>query len=148
MVYSKENLCLAVRRITQLNRGRNTPGLDIFLIKEDRYRLILIIRNHINIPEWKPYLAYHTYIPKKNGKLRPLRIPTIIDRVIQAIVKNSLEPEWECKSDIGSYGFRPSRSPWDALEKIHITLTSNINQFPKKFYVSKEVSIIFIAAIL
>ena len=58
-----------------------------------------------------------------------------MDRTIQAIVKNSLEPEWEAKADIGSYGFRPGRCCAAVLEKIHITLTKDSNNLPRKSWV-------------
>lgn len=137
MVYSYDNLCVSVRRVTQINKGRNSPGLDTFIVqtKEERYRLILVIRNYVNIANWEPTPVKRTYIPKKDGKLRPLGIPTIMDRIVQAIVKNALEPEWECNADLGSYGFRPGRSTWDAIERIHDTLTTKNNSLPKKQWI-------------
>ena len=58
------------------------------------------------------------YIKKKNGKLRPLSIPTIKDRVYQNIAKMALEPQWEVKFEPTSYGFRPKRGCHDAIERI------------------------------
>ena len=105
MLFSYDNLLVAVRRVTQINKGRNTPGLDIFLIsgKEERMRFVKFIRNDVNILQWTPDAVKRTYIPKKNNKLRPLGILSIIDRAIQAIIKNALEPESEAKPDVGSY---------------------------------------------
>jgi RNA-directed DNA polymerase len=62
------------------------------------------------------------YIPKANGKLRPLGIPVISDHVQQARVRNALEPEWEARFEPRSYGFRPGRGCHDAIEAIFVTL--------------------------
>src|SRR5262249_42493262 len=59
------------------------------------------------------------FIPKKNGKLRPLGIPVIADRAQQARVRNALEPEWEARFEPKSYGFRPGRGCHDAIEAIY-----------------------------
>ena len=59
------------------------------------------------------------YIPKANGKRRPLGIPVIADRAAQAVVLNALEPEWEARFEPRSYGFRPGRGCHDAIEAIY-----------------------------
>jgi RNA-directed DNA polymerase len=62
------------------------------------------------------------YIDKANGRKRPLGIPVIVDRVLQARVVNALEPEWEARFEPKSYGFRPGRGCHDAIESIYKTV--------------------------
>lgn len=74
---------------------------------------------------WKAKPARRVYIPKANGKKRPLGMPVVIDRCLQAMVKNALEPAWEAKFEGSSYGFRPGRSAHDAIGKIYLLARPN-----------------------
>jgi len=112
------NTLLAVRRVTQTNQGKKTPGVDKLLVLTPKARGCLVDILSKFIP-WKPLPSKRVYIPKPNGKKRPLGIPTIIDRCLQAIVKNALEPCWEAQFEGSSYGFRIGRSAHDAGEKIY-----------------------------
>ncbi len=123
MLKSRSNWLLAIRRVTQINAGRKTPGVDREVVTTGKERLeILNWLETINIKEFKPPPVRRVYIPKSNKKLRPLGIPTIQDRVIQAIVKNALEPYWEARFEHNSFGFRPGRSAHDAIATIHTAL--------------------------
>jgi RNA-directed DNA polymerase len=106
-----------VRRVTQINAGRNTPGVDMLVVKTPKARSELVDQIRSYQP-WKARPARRVYIPKANGKMRPLGIPTVTDRVMQAILKNALEPYWEARFEPASYGFRPGRSCHDAIAKI------------------------------
>ena len=113
------NTVTSVRKVTQTNKGKNTAGVDKLVVKTPEARGLLADILLKFIP-WKPYPTRRVYIPKSNGKQRPLGIPSIIDRCLQAIVKNALEPFWESKFEGSSYGFRPGRSPHDAIAKIFL----------------------------
>lgn len=117
MLRSYENRLLAVHRVTQVNRGKYTPGIDGFIVKTPVERGQLVDRLAEYEP-WRPLPARRVYIPKANGKIRPLGIPVVIDRALQAVVKNALEPFWEAKFEDSSYGFRPGRSCHDAIQRI------------------------------
>ena len=117
MLKSKANAAVSVRQATQINKGRGTPGTDdrIALTGDMRTELMHEI---LSIDDWTAQPARRVYIPKANGKTRPLGIPAIADRCKQAMVKNALEPQWEALFEPCSYGFRPGRSCHDAIGRI------------------------------
>ena len=118
--------CIAVRRVTQDNQGKNTAGVDGIKSLTPKQRMNLVGRlkltnkvkptRRVNIP--KPGT---TETPPQAPHARGVwggGIPTINDRALQALVKLALEPEWEAKFEPNSYGFRPGRSCHDAIEAI------------------------------
>ena len=116
LIRSYANLLESVRRITQDNKGQGTPGVDKEVINTPEERVKLV--NTWVMPKAKP--TRRVFIPKSNGKKRPLGIPTVKDRVAQNIVKNYLEPEWEAVFEPNSYGFRAGRSCQDAIAQIFV----------------------------
>lgn len=118
MLRSYSNVLVSVRRVTQTNQGKRTPGIDKVVVKTPAARGKLVDDLKQQTP-WKAKPARRVYIPKANGKQRPLGIPVIRDRALQAIVKNALEPYSEARFEGISYGFRPGRSCQDAICKIH-----------------------------
>ena len=121
LVRSRSAKLLAIRQVTQRNTGRNTPGIDGVVCRtpEDR---VTLLESGLDLTGYKPKPVRRVYIPKANGKLRPLGIPTVKDRVMQAVVKLALEPEWETRFEANSYGFRPGRCTMDAIEAVFIAL--------------------------
>lgn len=120
MLRSYSNTLVSVRRVTQVNAGRNTAGVDKLVVKTPEARGKLVEELSTCQP-WRAKPAKRVYIPKARGKLRPLGIPTVIDRCLQAKVKNALEPSWEARFEGSSYGFRPGRGCHDAIAKIYNT---------------------------
>ena len=135
--------CIAVRRITQDNQGKNTAGVDGIKTLNPKQRMNLVGRlkltnkvkptRRVNIP--KPGT---TETPPQAPHARGVwggGIPTINDRALQALVKLALEPEWEAKFEPNSYGFRPGRSCHDAIEAIFLSIRSK-----SKFVLDADIS--------
>ncbi len=104
---------LAVKRVTS-NQGRKTPGVDGILWKGNRAKIQAAVR--LKRHGYHPLPLRRIYIPKKNGKMRPLSIPTMHDRAMQALYKLALSPVAETTADKHSYGFREGRSCADAVQ--------------------------------
>ena len=105
---------LAVKRVTS-NSGKRTSGVDHELWLTPQAKFIAISK--LNRRGYRPQPLRRHYIPKKNGKMRPLSIPTMTDRAMQTLYKFSLEPIAETYADPNSYGFRIGRSTHDAIEQ-------------------------------
>lgn len=106
--------CLAVKRVTQ-SSGKNTPGVDkvIWRTPKQKMKAVLSLKRR----GYKSLPLRRIHIPKKNGKLRPLGIPAMPDRGMQALHLLGLEPISETLADKNSYGFRPKRSIHDAIQQ-------------------------------
>ena len=112
LTHSFSAKALAVRRVTE-NRGKRTPGVDggIWDTPEKKAQGIASLRQR----GYRAQPLRRAYIPKRNGKRRPLGIPTMKDRAMQALYKIALDPIAETTGDPNSYGFRRERSPADAI---------------------------------
>lgn len=120
LIRSWQARALAVRRVTE-NQGKRTSGVDRELWDEPHKKLAAVSR--LNQRDYKARPLRRVYIPKPNGKERPLGIPTMLDRAMQALHLLALEPTVECASDPNSYGFRKGRSTHDARAQLFVSLS-------------------------
>jgi len=133
LMKSWSSKCLAVRRVTQDNQGKKTAGVDGVKSLTPKQRFSLVAKLKLGS---KVRPTRRVWIPKPGSEeKRPLGIPVIQDRGLQALAKMALEPEWEAKFEPNSYGFRPGRSCHDAIEAIF-----NSIRIKPKFVLDADIS--------
>ena len=119
LTHSFSGKAIAVKRVTE-NQGKDTPGVDrvIWNTPEKKMEAVLDLRQR----GYRPKPLRRVLIPKSNGKMRPLGIPTMKDRAMQALYLLALDPIAETTADPNSYGFRKERSTADAMMQCYIIL--------------------------
>ena len=122
LVTSFEAKGLAVRKVTS-NKGKRTAGADHVLWDTDAKKINAV--SSLKRRGYKALPLKRVNIPKKNGKMRPLGIPTMKDRAMQALYLMALEPIAETTADANSYGFRKFRSAADAMDALHRWLSKD-----------------------
>jgi len=114
LTHSFSGKALAVRRVTE-NQGKKTAGVDkdIWETPDKKAQAIRTLKQR----GYHPQPLRRVYIPKSNGRMRPLGMPAMLCRAMQALYLLALNPIAETRGDRNSYGFRPERSTADAIEQ-------------------------------
>ena len=115
---------LAVRRVC-MNRGKRTAGVDGVVLESPEVRWQQAQK--LNAKDYAAKPLRRIYIPKRNGRRRPLGIPTQADRAEQALDLLALDPVAESLADGNSYGFRKERSTHDAIQACFCALSRRCN---------------------
>jgi RNA-directed DNA polymerase len=120
LLYDKDWLRLAHDHVSE-NAGSETAGVDKVTMSAFDERLeenLQALREELKAETFQPYPVRRAYIPKSNGKVRPLGIPAMKDRIVQEALRMVLEPIYEGVFDKRSFGFRPNRRTMDAIKCI------------------------------
>lgn len=123
LTHSFSGRALAVKRVTE-NQGRNTPGVDGEIWNTPTRKTEAV--NRLRQRGYRPQPLRRVYIPKGNGQQRPLGIPTMQDRAMQALYLLALDPVAETLADPNSYGFRRERCPADAIAQCFNVLSRRV----------------------
>ncbi|WP_365973584.1 reverse transcriptase domain-containing protein [Moorena sp. SIO4G3] len=129
---SRSAQLLAVRQVSQLNQGKKTAGVDGIKSLSYKQRWELADELLGSSTKWKHNRLREIPIPKKNGKTRILKVPTIADRAWQCLIKYALEPAHEATFSADSYGFRPGRCTQDVQKRLFLHLKSDANGITKR----------------
>lgn len=121
LTHSQSGKLLAVRQVTE-NSGKRTSGVDKATWETPEKKITAV--HSLKQRGYKPLPLRRVYIPKSNGKMRPLGIPTMKDRAMQALYLLALDPISETTADSNSYGFRKNRSTHDAIAQCFNTLNN------------------------
>ncbi len=131
VAFNEVTIITAIHKI-KANKGAKTAGVDDKTIDKylqmDKVEFIDLVQN--SVKKYKPKPAKRIYIEKDNGKMRPLGIPTVLDRIIQECLRIVLEPIVEAKFYPHSYGFRPYRSIHDAVGQVFFYANCNLKVKP------------------
>lgn len=122
LLYNKEMYLVAYQTI-YANPGHMTPGVDELTIDGMSMARIDQLIDSLKDESYQPHPSRRTYIPKKNGKPRPLGIPSFDDKLLQQVIKMILESIYEGQFESSSHGFRPNKSCHSALTQIQKTYT-------------------------
>lgn len=117
-VYREESLAIAWKHVEERRGGGGVDGMSIRRFAERAEKRLTRLSEQLREQTYKPYAVKRVWIPKSDGKKRPLGVPTIIDRVVQTSIRNTIEPIFEKKFVECSYGFRPGRGCKDALRVV------------------------------
>lgn len=117
-VTREKSLEVAWKQVEARKGGGGIDGMSIQLFSKRSDKRIARLSGQLREGKYEPHAVKRVWIPKADGKKRPLGVPTIIDRVVQTSIRNAIEPIFEQKFLECSYGFRPGRGCKDALREV------------------------------